>query len=154
MTRHPTDEELALEYLAGKIEQGPDEKISHKYHEPGTEEEQASREALIRLLRGYRPLSSMIRWRLAALLDPDAKSEERKFTIENRKGGEQPHHVIAIAIAWFIAAEIATGRKLESAKEEAKERYGVSLSTVERAWHDHKNSRLIRPIWEAGRTVN
>jgi hypothetical protein len=150
-------EALALEFLGGKISQAPDGTIFLKYHELGSEEERAAREALIKLLRGREPLSNVLRWRLAGLLDPAAKFEERKFTIENREGGKQPHHVIAIAIAQFIAIAIAPqggSQKLESVKEAAKDRFGVSLSTVERAWRDHKNSPLIRGIWEGGRTIN
>jgi hypothetical protein len=156
MSRPPniSDEDLALEFLAGKIEQSPKGQISHTFHDPGSDGESAARAALLRLLRSRQPLSEMIRWRLAALLDPAHSLEERKFTIENRQAGQQPHHVIALEIARYIAAEAATGRQIESAKEAAKDRYAVSLSTVERAWREHKNSKLVGSIWHAGRTVN
>ena len=108
----------------------------------------------MRLLRDHEPLSSIIRWRLAALLDPAHQFEERKISIENRASGPQPHHAISIEIARFVAAEASTGRQIEFAKEAAKDRYAVSLSTVERAWRDHKNSELIKPIWHSGCTFN
>jgi hypothetical protein len=53
-----------------------------------------------------------------------------------------------IEIARFIALEIAKHGKIEAAKEAAKERYAASMSTVERAWADHKDSDLIGPMWK------
>lgn len=50
--------------------------------------------------------------------------------------------------------KIADGEKMEATKEAAKELYGVSMSTVDRAWADHKNSELIGPMWKAARTIN
>jgi hypothetical protein len=96
----------------------------------------------------------MIRFRLAALLYPNHRYEERTFAIVNRRPGMQPRHALMIEIAWFIAVEIAAGRKVESTKEAAKERYRVSMSTVDRAWKEHRDSELIGPIWKAGRTIN
>jgi hypothetical protein len=149
------DEKFALEYLAGKFEKDERGKITHRFHESGSEEEARSRAALIRLLRGHhQPLSPMIRFRLAALLDPGHQYEERTFTIGNRGAGRPPRHALMIEIAWFIALEIADGRKMESAKQAAKERYAVSMSTIDRAWVDHKDSELIGPVWKAGRTIN
>jgi hypothetical protein len=149
MARHPTDEELAFEYLGGKVEQNERGQIVHKFHEPGSDGETAAREALVRLLKGDRDLSVGLRHRIAALLDPTAQwEEERKFTIENRRPGPRPHHAIMLEVAWFIALEVAAGRQIESAKEAARERYGFSLSTVERAWSDHKETALIAPIWK------
>ena len=149
------DEKFALEYLAGKFGRDQRGKITHRFHESGSEEEARSRAALIRLLRRHhQPLSPMIRFRLAALLDPGHQYEERTFTIENRRAGPRPRHALMIQIAWFIALEIADGRKIESAKALAKERHAVSMSTIDRAWADHKNSELIGPVWKAGRTIN
>jgi hypothetical protein len=139
------DEELALEYLAGKFEKDQRGQITHRFHQPGSKAEAESRAALIRLLRTHQQeLSPMIRFRLAALLDPDSHYEERTFTIENRRPGPQPRHALMIAIAYCIAVEIAAGRKMEAAKEAAKERYGVSMSTVDRAWIDHKDFSKAR----------
>jgi DNA-binding transcriptional regulator YhcF (GntR family) len=59
-----------------------------------------------------------------------------------------------IQIAWSIALQIADGQKMESVKQEAKDFYGVSMSTIDRAWADHKDSELIGPVWKAGRTIN
>ena len=148
------DENLALEYLVGKLEKGEHGKIDHKFHEPGSEEETRSRAALIKLLRNLRELSPAIRFALAGLLDSDSQYVERKITIENRRPGPQPHHALDIEIAWFIAVEIAAGEKMEAVKEAAKQRYAVSMSTIDRAWADHKDSELIGPVWKAGRTIN
>ena len=150
--RHPialaylnADENLALEYFDGKFEKDDRGKMIHRFHEPGSEEEARSRAALIKLLRESRELSPRIRFRLADLLDPDSQ-EERTFTIANRRSGRQPHHALMKQIAWFIALKIAHGEKMEATKEAVKELYGVSMSTVDRAWADHKNSELIKSI--------
>ena len=142
------DENLALEYLAGKFEKDEHGRITHKFHEPGSEEEARSRAALIKLLREHRELNPVIRFCLAELLDPDSPMEERTFTIANRRSGPQPRHPLTIEIARFIAWQIADGRKMESIKEEAKNLYGVSMSTIDRAWADHKDSDLIGPMWK------
>ena len=93
----------------------------------------------------------MIRFCLAELLDPDSQIEERTFTIANRRSGPQPRHALMIEIARFIALQIADGGKMESIKEEAKNLYGLSMSTIDRAWADHKDSELIGPMWKATR---
>jgi hypothetical protein len=152
--RHPTDEELAPEYLAGKFKKRRGQ-VSHKFHKPGSRAEAESRAALIRLLRAYQqPLSPMLRSRLAALLDQDHPYEERMFVIENRRSGPQPRHALMIEVARFIAIEIAKGQPMKSTKEKAGQCYGVSARTVDRAWAEHGNSELIGPIWKAGRTIN
>ena len=144
------DENLAFEYLAGKFVKDEHGKITHKFHESGSEEEARSRAALIKLLREHRELHPFIRSSLAELLDPDSL-EERTFTIANRQSGRQPRHAFMIAIAWFIALQVADGRKMESVKEQAKDHYRVSMSTIDRAWADHKDSELIGPMWKAAR---
>jgi len=126
-------------------------KITHKFHEAGSEEETRSLAALVKLLREHRELHPFIRSKLAELHDPNSQLEERTFTIANRRSGPQPRHSFMIAIAWSIALQIADGRKMESAKEWAKDVYGVSRSTIDRAWADHKDSELIGPMWKAAR---
>jgi hypothetical protein len=153
MTGHRSDEELALEFLAGKFEESEGQ-VFHKYLEADSKEEGAARDALLRLLRSPQPLSNTLRWRLAALLDPAHTLEERKFLIQNRQAGSQPHNVIALEMARFIAETVATGCKVDAAVAAAAARYAASERTVWRVWSDHKWSPLIRPIWEAGRTVN
>jgi hypothetical protein len=141
--RRPTDEELALEYLAGKFGKRG---ITHKFHKPGSKGEAVSRAALIRLLRRhYEPLSPMIRFSLAGLLDPDSQYQERTFTIVSRRPGARPRHAFMIEIARFVAVKTAAGDKIESVKEAAKQRYGVSMSTVDRAWSDHGD--FAREVW-------
>jgi hypothetical protein len=145
------DENLAFEYLAGKFVKDEHGKITHKFHKPGSEEETRSRAALVKLLREPRQeLHPFIRSSLAELLDPDSL-EEGTFTIANRRPGPQPRHAFMIAIAWFIALQVADGRKMESVKEQAKDHYRVSMSTIDRTWADHKDSELIGPMWKAAR---
>ena len=142
------DENLALEYLVGRFVKDEHGKITYKFHKSGSEEEARSRAALIKLLREYRELNPVIRFCLAELLDPDSPIEERTFTIANRRSGPQPRHALMIEIARFIALQIADGGKMESIKEEAKNLYGLSMSTIDRAWADHKDSDLIGPMWK------
>jgi hypothetical protein len=154
MTRHKSDEELASEFLAGKREQSAAGQITHCYLDPGSPEEIASLQALARLLRGDAALSVTLRFRLASLFDPETKFETRKFAIENRHRGPQPDHFVEIEIAIFIAEAVASGVQMKVAQADAVQRYRVSNSTVERAWRDHKNSELVRPLWQGDRTIN
>jgi hypothetical protein len=133
MSDHRSDEELAGDFLAGEREES-EGKVFHKYLEPGGEEEAAACAALVRLLRSHQPLSAALRFRLAALLDPAHIMEERKLVIQNRKGGSQPHHAIAIEIAVFIAETIATGCKVDAAVAAASSRFATPERTVWRAW--------------------
>ena len=74
--------------------------------------------------------------------------------IQNRKGGRQPHHTIAIEIAVFIAETIATGCKVDAAVAAASSRFATPERTVWRAWSDHKFSGLVRPLWETSHAAN
>jgi hypothetical protein len=155
----PPDVKLALEYLIGKFENDKYGKITHKFHKPDSEEEARSRAALLKLLREQdRELDPEIRFFLAELLDPNSQLEERIFTIANRRSGRQRDHALMISIALFIALENYCGRKVESAKEEAKNIYRVSMSTIDRAWSNHKDASIamaesMRPRWKP-RTIN
>ena len=80
------DEALAMEFLAGRFEQHGDE-ISFKRLKPGSSREKQAQQALVRLLRSKLPLSEMIRWRIAGLLDPEHQFENRKLVIAFRKKG-------------------------------------------------------------------
>jgi hypothetical protein len=91
---------------------------------------------------------------LAGLFDPDSKYHEREFVIRNRRSSKQPRHALKLQIALFIAQEIARDIPIESAKQAATEGFAVSMSTVERAWREHKESKIIGRVWKAGRTIN
>jgi hypothetical protein len=132
------DEALAMEFLAGRIEQH-DDRISIKCLGPGSPSEKAAQQALVRLLRNGRPLANDIRWRIAALLDPEHQFEHRKFVIAFRKKGKQPNHARDFLIVRTIVAELETGRNMESTITEVKKRYGVSRSHVLRVWHDARS---------------
>ena len=128
------DEKLAMEFLAGLVDQKSTGKISLTYLEPGSERERKARKALVRLLREDAPLSSMVRWRIAALFDPDHTAEARELIIKLRRKGKQPNHIRDIEIARDIAGEVAAGCKTEAAIEAAIKRYRASRATVLRAW--------------------
>ena len=97
---------------------------------------------------------------LAELIDPFSQLEERIFRIANRRPGPQPHHALMATIAMFIVMETGGGRKIESAKEDATNVFSVSMSTVDRAWAEHKEVpdsvmlRIMRIMGNAGRTIN
>jgi hypothetical protein len=152
--RHPPEVALALEYLVGKLAKDERGTITHKFHEPGSEAEARSRATLVKLLRGPGELHPVIRFSLAELLDPKSPLEERIFTIANRQSGRQPHHALMVAIAVFILLETAGGRKMESVKQAAKDLFDVSMSTVDRAWTDHKDGLNDLVAETAGRTIN
>ncbi|MCK1440800.1 hypothetical protein IVB43_00005 [Bradyrhizobium sp. 48] len=130
-------ERLAHAFLAGELRTSDDGKLSHSYLTPGSAQELAAQAALVQLLRSSSPLSSAIRHRLAALLDPSSRWEARKLAMKNRTGGKQPNHVVDLEIARDVAAEVVEGLKVEAAVAGASHRYGVSESTVWRAWKDH-----------------
>ena len=118
---------------AGRFEQHGDT-ISFKCLNPGSPGEKQAQQALVRLLRSRLPLSEMIRWRIAGLLDPEHQFENRKLVIAFRKKGKQRNHTRDYLIARTIAAELKTGRDMESTVAEVKKRYDVSRSQVLRVW--------------------
>jgi hypothetical protein len=139
----PPDEDLAMEYIGGTVDR-TGKQLSCKYLEPGSEREREAKKALARLLRGDDPISKMIRWRLAALIDPH-KAEARQFKISNRKRGEQPNHLLDVEIAIFVAGKVTTGIGVDAAVEEAWRHYGGSLRSAYRAWDKHKMNWLPKP---------
>jgi hypothetical protein len=137
------DEALAMEFLAGWFEQHGDE-ISFKCLDRGSQREKEAQQALVRVLRnGAAPLADIIRWRLAALLDPEHQFEHRKLVMASRKKGKQPNHTRDTLIARYIAAELKTGRDMESTIAEVKQRYGMSRSHVLRVWRVARSEPLI-----------
>jgi len=138
-----TDEDLAMEFLGSRFEHHGD-KVSIKNLLPGSAREKECQTALVRLLRGAPPISTMIRWRIAALFDPEHTQESRKLVIALRHKGKQPNHPRDLMIASDIAAELATGRDMESSVAEVKQRYGVSRAQVLRAWKKNKTSPLAK----------
>lgn len=146
------DEQLAIVYLAGMVRESKGV-VSHEYVEPGSNIETDAKAALARMLRGDRPLPDFIRWRLAALFDPDS-SDERQFSIANRRRGERAKPFVALEIARYVAGNLpAFGDKLDAVQQAAADRYSVSLRTVQRAWAENKDSPLVRALIEANRAV-
>jgi hypothetical protein len=132
-----SDEDLAMEFLTGLVNYKP----GGQQLEAGSKRESEGQKALLRLLRNNIPLSSTIRWRLAALLDPAQTTEAREFVIKPRRKGKQPNHPRDVEIARDIAAAIAASNGRRGAKEtairDATKRYGVARPTVIRAWEKH-----------------
>lgn len=138
-----SDDELAMEYLAGVIEERGAH-VSASFLKPNSASEQEARKALVRLLRNGFQLSDAIRWRIAALLDVDHPYESRKLVIVNRAHSTQPNHTRDFLIARQIAVELAGGRHLEEIYRDVEDRYSVSRSTVQRVWADARGSSLTK----------
>jgi hypothetical protein len=105
----------------------------YKYFEPEDPDDRAARVALAKLLRSKKPLRNGLRRALADLFDPLAKGEPRKLIIVSRRRGRRPKP-IGQEIARELTASVAGGSLLKSAVQDAMERYGISESTVMRAW--------------------
>jgi hypothetical protein len=114
------------------------------------DEEIVARKALVRMLRGTKPLRSKIRWLLAALLDPetetppfssfDAAPMERRleFTARHRGGGQtQAFRKLEMAVE-FEALWKYEGKSRDDALNEIADRYSVSVRTVESAFAHYK----------------
>jgi hypothetical protein len=138
-----TDEALAMEFLAGRFEQHGDQ-ISFKCLDPGSPREKQAQQALVRLLRSSLPLANSIRWAIAGLLDPESRFQHRKFVIAVRKTGKQPNHTRDYLIARNMAAELETGRDMESTIAEVTKRYGVSRAQVLRVWRELRSEPLTK----------
>jgi hypothetical protein len=144
-----TDEDLAFEYLGCRVIER-DGVTQFAYVSPGSERERACLQAIARLLRGVGDISTGLRWRLAALFDPETSIEARQLVMKRRAGGgaNEPTEVRAVQVARMIAAEINANRKLEDALDLAEQRYGVSRRTAQRAWRDHGAVWIRKPADE------
>jgi hypothetical protein len=133
-----TDEDLAIEYL-GCEAIDRDGVIEFVYVEPGSDRETECITALCRLLSNInQEISFGLRMRLATLFDPKALIERRQLVMQPRRRGgpNEPSDARNVAIARYLAAEVNAGEKLDSAVRAAELGYGVSRSTVMRAWRD------------------
>jgi hypothetical protein len=154
MTAHPADDEtLALAFLAGLMEEKGGV-VSHRYLEKGSDTERLAQAALVRLLRGDRPLTDIIRWRLAGLFDPNATDDRRLKIVNRRRGPQKITAALSLEIARHVAEQYVKDGKIEAAMESATKRYSVSLRTVERAWAENKTGPLIRPLLHGDHTIN
>jgi hypothetical protein len=133
------DEVLASEFLTGLWFGGRGGQRRYVYVKARSDREREARAALARLLGKLdRELSHNIRARLAALIDPEAVDEPRELVIQKRSG-RQPNRIRDVQIAFDIAAAGNIGSKMaDVAWEDTAKRYGVSVSTVKRAWSEHQ----------------
>lgn len=144
-----TDEELAFEYLGCKVIER-EGFTQFAYVTPGSDRERLCLQAIARLLRSDGEISTGLRWRLAALFDPETSIETRQLTMKRRAGGgaNEPTEVRAVQVARMIADQINSNRKLEEALDLAEQRYGVSRRTAQRAWKDHGAVWIRKPADE------
>src|SRR5262249_8959731 len=156
-------ERLAMEFLDGQFIDGPNG-WSHRYLEPGSDEELKARHALVLLLVSEAPLRDYIRQRLACLFTPAGRAlrplgrpapvqntwETRELVFKNRAPGNQPEHMRDFEIAKYVACKLADGIKLEAAIQESMARFGVKRPTAFRAWEAHGEPFVLR-LYAEGR---
>jgi hypothetical protein len=106
---------------------------ARRYIRPGTQRERDARAALARLLCSKQQLTDPIRFALGVLLDPRQNTRPYGLVLRNLKGGRQLSG-LEDAIASHIAKRRIAGVLHKIAVQEAIEKYGVSQSTVDRAW--------------------
>jgi hypothetical protein len=113
-----------------------------EYLKPGSFEERSGRQALARLLRSSQPLSRIVRYMLANLVDPEA-GDTRAILLMRRTRARLPASIRDHDIAYFIAWRVENGTAMKVAKldaqDYAKERFNkkISVTTVNRAWSKH-----------------
>lgn len=100
------DELAAYSFLAGAAEQGPPENpLVHRKYLSG-EEEHMGRQALVRVLRSDRPLSTILRKKLAELFDGlsgGAVERRLEFKFRGKKGGNRPNPWANGQVAGYVA---------------------------------------------------
>jgi len=126
---------LAYEFLAGRFVQRPDGLYARQPFAPESDREQEARAALVRLLRSDMPINACIRAVLADLFDRgDSLVHERELVFRSRSPGKGPDLVRDRQLARCVFDQVKTGTKVDTAVQEAKERFGVSRATAYRAW--------------------
>jgi hypothetical protein len=96
------DEWVAYYFLTGAVEQGPENPLARKKYLAG-EKECMGRQALVRVLRSDRPLSTTLRKRLAALFDYLSDAAERKLILEFRAEGQRSNPAGNAQVAGYVA---------------------------------------------------
>jgi len=153
------DLETAITLLVGRATLDDKGLPVQKYLAAGSTADSDARRALARLLRNGKPLDSLLRMYLAALIDPvasnypldperlarEAQESRPERQIQFRHLGRrnrEPDRRTKIAIE--VAKLAREYRKLDPAIVEVAQKYGISERTVRSAWADHKNARWAR----------
>jgi hypothetical protein len=87
---------------------------------PGSFEERSGRQALARLLRSSQPLSRIVRYMLANLVDPEA-GDTRAILLMRRTRARLPASIRDHDIAYFIAWRVENGTAMKVAKLDAQD---------------------------------
>jgi len=132
----PIDAELAREsslifdFLGGGFVRKPDSKQEHE-----------ARKLLAERLRHSPMLDLFIRWRLAAMIDPD-DGELWKLVVKPRRK-KLPQRQRDGAIAWSISGWLIVGKKSKKwAVAAVMREYGVSKTTVNNAWRKYGDKAI------------
>jgi hypothetical protein len=137
------EQQIITDFLSGLLTRKPD------FHR-----ENEARVLLAQQLRYSSVLSPYIRWRLAALIDPDSFHYKRGLRVEcptsdwmlvikpRPRQGETPTRLPEQGrnreIAWRIADLRRLGEKMEWIEGEIKREYGVGRRTMYTAWEKYK----------------
>lgn len=135
-------QKLAMEFLTGVRVRDSDGHETHRYLEPGSDEELMARMALCYLI-WQSNLHESIRLHLIMLLNPvDSELELRKLVFRFRSRGKRSDGVRDRRLAIDVALKVALGTKVEAAIQEVMTAYGVTRSTAFRIWEKHGKSFL------------
>jgi hypothetical protein len=137
------DEWLADELLWGHSEAPPNGLLHRKYLQPGSDEERTARQALVRVLRGDRPLSLTLRKRLAELFDAESTLAERRLVFQFRRRGHRSHHMANSQIANYVDRKIREGNPVEAAVQLAMDVYGLTRKAIFDMRRKHKQAQKV-----------
>jgi hypothetical protein len=137
------DLKRAYDLLGGYAERGEDGLPRQQYF--AGDDEIVARRALARLLRNQKPLDSLIRRLLAALIDPDKEQPpyasgwggpiERELRLSGRgRGAGHRQDARAAAIAYTVLDRLSAGSgKIDAAIVETTKEFGKSETAVKDA---------------------
>ena len=137
------DEWAAYYFLAGVAEQGPPERpLAHRKYLHG-EKECVGRQALVRVLQSDRPLSIILRKRLAALFDYLSDAAERKLILKFRGEGNRSNPVGNAQVASYVAHKRRELNSKTAAVEAAVIFFRLEEKTIQEMIRKHRRRKKV-----------
>jgi hypothetical protein len=136
------DHWLAADFLAGHGEMVP-YRFKTKYLKPNSTGERLARQALVRLLRSGRRLSSTLRRLLAESFDPDSTRAERILEFKFRKKGNRSDRTGDSDVTYYVASRIAQGWKKEAAVADACVVFQLTRKSVFEKLKRHREHQYV-----------
>jgi len=132
------DEWMAYYFLKGVARQGPPKNplISRKYL--SGEKERMARQALVRVLRSDRQLSTTLRKQLAALFDYLSDAAERKLILQYRAEGQRSNLTGNAQVAGYVAHKSKELNSKTAAVKAAAIFFGRDEKTVQKMVAKHR----------------